>query len=129
MKKVRFLRVALVLAALAVLPGAVLNSAMTTSNSRALSVKAAYSAVDAIALFNEKCAMCHSKNGAGLPNWKAKGQPDFTNAEWQTSHTDAQIAAAIRDGKGKYMPVFKGKLSEEEIVALAGRVRAFAKKR
>jgi cytochrome c oxidase cbb3-type subunit 3 len=92
-------------------------------------VNAAYAPADAVALFGEKCAVCHSKNGTGLPNWKAKGQPDLTNADWQKSHTDAQIAAVIRDGKGKYMPAFKNKISEEEISALVGRVRAFAKKR
>src|SRR5690349_15077250 len=51
--------------------------------------------IDALALFGEKCAMCHGKNGAGLPNWKAKGQPDFTNVDWQKSHTDAQITDVI----------------------------------
>jgi mono/diheme cytochrome c family protein len=85
--------------------------------------------VDAVALFGEKCAMCHGKNGAGQANWKAKGQPDFTNAEWQKSHSDAQIAEAIANGKGKYMKAYKDLLSAEEISALVARIRAFSKKK
>jgi cytochrome c6 len=85
--------------------------------------------VDAVALFGEKCAMCHGKNGAGQANWKAKGQPDFTNAEWQKSHTDAQITEAIANGKGKYMKAYKDLLSAEEIGALVARIRAFSKKK
>jgi cytochrome c6 len=85
--------------------------------------------IDAAALFGEKCAMCHGKNGAGLPNWKAKGQPDFTKAGWQKSHTDEQIAEAIRNGKGKFMNAYRDKLSAEEISALVGRIRGFAGKK
>jgi mono/diheme cytochrome c family protein len=73
--------------------------------------------------------MCHGKNGTGLPNWRAKGQPDFTDAVWQKSHTDAQIADAIANGKGKNMPSFKTKLSEGDINALVGQVRLFGRKK
>ncbi|MEW6208841.1 MAG: c-type cytochrome [Acidobacteriota bacterium] len=82
----------------------------------------------AIDIFNSKCALCHAKNGAGLPSWRAKGQPDFTNPDWQKSRTDAQIAEAIRNGKGKLMPSFKTKLSEQDITALVAVVRRFGKK-
>ena len=83
---------------------------------------------DAAALFGAKCAICHDKDGRGQQKWKAKGQPDFTDTNWQMSRTDAQIADAIRDGKGKFMPAWKNKLSEEDIGTLVGRVRAFGKK-
>ncbi len=83
---------------------------------------------DAAAIFGARCASCHGKDGRGLPNWKSKGQPDFTDARYQKSRTDAQIAEAIRNGKGRFMPGWKGKLSEDEITALVGRVRAFGKK-
>jgi cbb3-type cytochrome c oxidase subunit III len=86
-------------------------------------------AADGTALFGAKCALCHGKDGAGLPNWKAKGQPDFTNADWQGSHTDAQIVESIKNGKGKFMPPFKAKLSDDEVAAVAARVRTFGKKR
>ena len=78
--------------------------------------------------FVAKCALCHGKDGRGLPSWRAKGQPDFTDAQWQKNHTDAQIAETIRSGKGKNMPSFKGKVSEAEITALVSRVRSFGKK-
>lgn len=89
------------------------------------SLLAARTAVDATALFSSKCAGCHGKDGRGLPNWRAKGQPDFSDAKWQSSRTDAQIAQGISDGKGKLMPAWKGKLSPEEIGGLVTRIRAF----
>jgi mono/diheme cytochrome c family protein len=75
-----------------------------------------------------KCAACHGKDGRRLPNWKGKGQPDFSDAKWQRPRTDEQIADAIRDGKGKFMPAWKGKLSEDDVNGMVGRVRAFGKK-
>ena len=86
-------------------------------------------AADAASVFVAKCALCHGKDGHGLPAWKAKGQPDFTDAGWQSAHTDAQIVETIKNGKGKYMPPFKGKMSDAEITAVVGRVRAFGKKK
>jgi len=87
------------------------------------------SAADGVALYDGKCALCHGKDGVGLPNWRSKGQPDFTKADWQKSHTDDQIAEAIKNGKGKFMPAFKDKLSEEETKSLVQRVRAFVKRK
>lgn len=80
---------------------------------------------DGNALYAAKCVICHGKDGRGTPNWRAKGQPDFTNAEWQKSRTDAQFAASIKNGKGK-MPAFK--LDDADIAALVAKVRAFGKK-
>jgi cytochrome c6 len=89
---------------------------------------AAYPVADGAALFAAKCATCHGKDGRGIPNWRSKGQPDFTDAKWQKSQTDAQIAAATKNGKGKYMPAFKAKLSDEDVAAVVARIRAFGKK-
>jgi cbb3-type cytochrome c oxidase subunit III len=86
------------------------------------------SVADGAAVFGSKCVLCHGKDGAGLPSWKAKGQPDLTDADWQRSHTDAQIAETIKNGKGKYMPSFKAKLSDEEVNAVVAHVRSLAKK-
>lgn len=82
-------------------------------------------AADGNALYAAKCAICHGKDGRGTPNWRAKGQPDFTNADWQKSRTDAQFTASIKNGKGK-MPAFK--LGDADIAALVAKVRAFGKK-
>ena len=89
----------------------------------------AATAADGVALFDNNCSMCHGKDGTGRPNWKAKGQPDLTSADWQKSHSDGQISETIKNGKGRYMPSFKAKLSDEEISSLVGRIRAFAKKK
>ncbi|MCI0485231.1 MAG: c-type cytochrome [Blastocatellia bacterium] len=85
--------------------------------------------IDAAADFNANCAFCHGKDGRGLPKWRAKGQPDLTDPKWQKSRTDAQIADAIKNGKGKLMPAWKNKLSDEKIGAMVSRVRAFGKKK
>src|ERR1700693_5435071 len=69
-------------------------------------------AADGNAVYAAKCALCHGKDGRGLPNWRAKGQPDFTVAKWQKSRTDAQLIAVTKEGKGKFMPAFKAKLSD-----------------
>jgi mono/diheme cytochrome c family protein len=74
------------------------------------------------ALYASKCVICHAKNGAGTPAWRAKGQPDLSDSEWQKTHSDEQIATRIREGKGK-MPGFAKKLSDEEIKALVKQVR------
>src|SRR6185369_3580802 len=81
---------------------------------------------DGAALYGSKCANCHGRNGAGTPAWKSKGQPDLSAAEWQKSHSDAQIAERIRQGKGK-MPPFGNKLSDEDVAALVKQVRNFRK--
>jgi cytochrome c6 len=85
-------------------------------------------AADGAALYTAKCTICHAKDGRGLPNWRSKGQPDFTDAKWQKSRTDAQIADATKNGKGKFMPAFKAKMSDEEITAVVARIRSFGKK-
>lgn len=86
------------------------------------------SVADGNALYVAKCSTCHGKDGSGIPNWRSKGQPDFTDAKWQKSRTDAQITESTKNGKGKYMPAFKAKLSDAEITAVVARIRAFAKK-
>jgi len=83
---------------------------------------------DGNAIYAARCSVCHGKDGRGTPNWRAKGQPDFTDAKWQKSRTDAQIAGFTKEGKGKYMPAFKSKLSDEEIAAVVARVREFGKR-
>ena len=83
---------------------------------------------DGAALYQSKCSTCHGKDGRGIPSWRAKGQPDFSEAAWQKSRTDAQIADVTRNGKGKFMPAFKAKLTDEEIAAVVARIRAFGKK-
>jgi len=80
--------------------------------------------VNAAALFEEqKCALCHGVDGKG----KAKGTPDFTNAEWQKKHSNDDVIEQIKNGEPPKMPAYKGKLSDTQIKALVGYIRAFAK--
>ena len=88
----------------------------------------AFAGADGNAIFLKNCSICHGKDGRGTPNWRKKGQPDFTDANWHKSRTDAQIFEVTKNGKPKFMPAYKSKLSDEEITAVVARVRAFGKK-
>jgi cytochrome c oxidase cbb3-type subunit 3 len=123
------MKLPVVSAAVAVILLALLSHSAVGVSLHAASAAPGTPAADGAALFGAKCALCHGKDGAGQPNWKAKGQPDFTNADWQKSHTDAQIAESIKNGKGKFMPSFKAKLSDDDVAAVVARVRALGKKK
>jgi mono/diheme cytochrome c family protein len=116
-------------AAVTILLFAPSNEMAAVSARKAPSKVAGNSRADGAALFDSRCALCHGKDGAGLPNWKSLGQPDFTQPEWQKARTDEYIADSIKNGKGKFMPSFKGKLSDEETGAVVQRIRAFGKKK
>ena len=84
------------------------------------------------ALWDANCTLCHGKEGrADTKIGKAINAKDFSDAKSQASFTDAQAAAAIKDGakqNGKTtMPAFGGKLSDEDIKALVAYVRTLKK--
>jgi len=105
---------------------AIIVSSFALATGGSANLNATRTVADGNALYAAKCATCHGKDGRGIPSWRSKGQPDFTDAKWQKSRTDAQIADVTKNGKGKYMP--KAKLSDEEIAAVVARIRAFGKK-
>lgn len=74
-------------------------------------------------VYASKCAGCHGADGAGL----IAGTPDFTSAEWQASRSDAQLAAGIKNGRGKLMPAWGKQLSDGQINGLVGHIRRFKK--
>jgi len=76
------------------------------------------------ALYTKHCAKCHLEDGKGLESLKP---PDFTDAKWQQSHTNAALAKDIRDGEGA-MPSFKDTLTAAQINALVRHIRGFKPK-
>ena len=81
--------------------------------------------IDAAGLFAQACAKCHAADGTGgLPMVANGPRPaDLTSAAWQASRSDADLAAAIRSGRGA-MPPFQDVLTAEQITALGAYVRA-----
>jgi cytochrome c6 len=86
-------------------------------------------AQDAPALYKSKCAACHGPDGTGnIPMGKTLGVTDLTSPDVQ-KQTDTQLTDSIANGKGKKMPAYKGKLTDDQIKGLVGYIREFAKKK
>ncbi len=66
------------------------------------------------ALYAQKCAVCHGKDGKPSAMAQKMGATDFASAKM----SEKEVAAIIANGKGK-MPAFKDKLSEAQIASLA----------
>lgn len=74
-------------------------------------------------LFKAKCAMCHGPDGSkSMPGMGVKP----INTPEVAKMSDADLAAAISNGKGK-MPAFKGKLTDDQIKSLAAYVKTLKK--
>jgi hypothetical protein len=74
-------------------------------------------------LYIRYCVRCHGADGRGI--WDIPDVPNFTNARWQASRPDAQIARIIIEGRGAVMPPFRGAISLEESWAIARHLRTF----
>ena len=75
----------------------------------------------------KQCATCHGKRGKGDgPSSTMVKARDLTNAEFQATLTDEQIAKVIRQGKDK-MPAFN--LPDSIIEGLVQHVRGMVKKK
>lgn len=70
--------------------------------------------------YKAKCVMCHGADGTGQMA-KKMGSKDLNSPEVQAM-SEADLAKIISDGKGK-MTGFKGKLSDDQIKAVAGYVK------
>jgi mono/diheme cytochrome c family protein len=82
---------------------------------------------DGAKIYAEKCAKCHKADGTGEAKYQKQGIEDMSNATWQKNHTDAKIAAAINNGKGDFMPAWKGKLKPAEVTAVVKHIRSLKK--
>jgi cytochrome c6 len=84
---------------------------------------------DAASLYKAKCAACHAADGSGSNDMGKKlGSPDLRSDTVQ-KETDAQLADSIANGKGKKMPAYKGKLTDDQIKDLVGYIRELAKQK
>jgi cytochrome c6 len=78
---------------------------------------------DAAALWAQKCASCHGKDGSGnTAMGKKLGVKDYTKNQ---SFSDAEATKAIKNGQGK-MKAFKD-LSDADVKALVAYVRGLKK--
>jgi len=78
------------------------------------------------------CVQCHGTDGSAKTSMgKALNAKDLTSSQIQSSFTDAQAAAAIKDGVNKdgmtKMIAFGGRLTDDEIKALVAYVRTLKK--
>jgi mono/diheme cytochrome c family protein len=84
-------------------------------------------------LWKAKCSSCHGVDGKAQTDSGKKLQiPDMTSAAWQKLTTTDEVKKAInegikREGKEESMPVFKDKLTPEQIDQLSAYVRALGK--
>jgi cytochrome c5 len=86
--------------------------------------------IDARAIYQRSCQLCHGADGRGAPSGRRlPGIPDFTSKRWQESRSQAKLATSILEGRGEKMPAFRGKLGNDQVSALVTYVRAFASRR
>lgn len=73
-------------------------------------------------IFATNCARCHGAGGQGVSAMKT---PNFTNPAVQTDLPQGRVINVIRNGKpGTAMPAWSGKLSADDIDAVAGFVKS-----
>ena len=89
----------------------------------ALLLAGAVRADDTADLFQKKCAVCHGKDGHATPTGQKMGAKDLTGLADPKGDPKA-VADIISNGKGTNMKPFKGKLTDEQILALAKFIRA-----
>ncbi len=75
----------------------------------------------------DACYYCHGNGGKGTAVGKQKGAPDFTDAAWQASRTDAQLLEHVNMGSDN-CTACRGRISEDAINKLVKIVRNFAVK-
>jgi mono/diheme cytochrome c family protein len=80
-------------------------------------------------LFKQYCAKCHGEEGKGdTPKGKEMKARNFTDAQWQSGESDAELIKSVTEGH-EDMPPFGKKLTKEQIEGLVKNdVRGFTKK-
>jgi cbb3-type cytochrome c oxidase subunit III len=81
-------------------------------------------------IFKSACVACHGKDGTGrgvLAHLIQIAMIDFTRSENMKDMSDEELVNLIREGKGDYMPSWKGTLSDDEITDVASYIRLLAR--
>lgn len=80
------------------------------------------------ALWDSRCATCHGAEGRGNgPGKPPVAQvPDLTAPAYATKHSDAELHAIIKQGRGM-MPAFGAELTDLGIDAMVAHVRTLAR--
>jgi ubiquinol-cytochrome c reductase cytochrome b subunit len=79
-----------------------------------------------VQLYRAYCLACHDTDGSGQTARKAMPDlPNFTDAKWQSSRSDADCKQSILQGKGKFMLPMKDRLSPTDADQLVAYIRAF----
>ncbi len=82
-------------------------------------------------LFDKYCTVCHGEDGYGdggvMGKLLALSPMDLSNPPNETDRFDnAELAKAILDGSGRYMPAWRGILTDEDVDALVSYIRLLA---
>jgi cytochrome c6 len=79
---------------------------------------------DGKALYEQKCAICHGKDGVAKP--PGKGSMDFGDPAFQKAWSAPAIEKIVADGKEK-MPAYRSKLAPEQIKLIAAHVKTLGR--
>ncbi|MDU8928166.1 c-type cytochrome [Alisedimentitalea sp. MJ-SS2] len=80
-------------------------------------------------LFQKYCRVCHGDDGYGdgvMGKLLAMSPMDLTNPIETDTLDNDQMARTILDGSGRYMPAWRGILSQEDVEALVSYIRLLA---
>jgi mono/diheme cytochrome c family protein len=84
----------------------------------------------ATGLYRQYCLICHGPKGTGSDMRRSMPPiPDFTQRGWQDGVTNPQLTASILDGKGTFMPAFRGRVGDKQAADLVAYIRAFGPSR
>jgi cytochrome c oxidase cbb3-type subunit 3 len=79
------------------------------------------------AVYADRCTRCHGADGQGRTRMAETAEPpDLSDPAWQRGRSDAQMIAAVANGRGQ-MPAFKNKLSRQDIAASIAYVRTLGR--
>lgn len=80
-------------------------------------------------LYQKYCQVCHGEEGGGdgiMTSLIGVKPMDHTNPDQTDRLDNSEMIASILDGKGRFMPAWRGILSESDVEALVSYIRLLA---